>query len=476
MDARDIRIAELERQIAERDQASAELLKQVGALTARVKELEAQLSQNSGNSHRPPSSDGPGNPVKPRPPNAPTGRRPGGQPGHKGKTRQMLPPERVDAIVPVRPSDCEGCGASLSADAVETGTMLHQVTEIPPIVPFTTEYRLATCLCPKCGQLTTANLPHGVPHGAFGPRLQAMIAMMVGQLRLSRRVVHAACKDLFGLDISVGSIQATCERVSSAVAPEVASLAAQIASAPVVHADETGWRQRGERRWLWAATAPHAELFIVASNRGRDALHDLLPEDFHGVVHSDRWRPYERFEATARQLCHAHLRRDAQALIDRGGEAQPIGQALLAESDRMFHIWHEFQRDEIDAAQMARKLVPVRARWAKISKAAKNSGDRKARALGTDLLRLWDALWTFVYVDGVEPTNNDAERALRHAVIWRKTTFGNASDAGAAFTGRILSVIGTAKRRGVGVLGWLHEACLAALSQVAPPPIALPSG
>lgn len=472
MDPRDARIAELERQVAERDAIIAKLLKQIETLAARVAELEARLAQNSGNSHRPPSTDPPWAKQKPRPPQAPSGRRPGGQPGHKGKTRQMLPPERVDAIVPVRPSVCSTCGASFPLTGGEWATTVHQVTEVPPVVPITTEYRVVTCCCGKCGQLTAARLPDGVPTGAFGPRLQAMIATMVGQLRLSRRMTQVACKDLLGLDISVGSIQATCERVSDAIAPEVASIAEQIAAAPWVHADETGWRQRGDRRWLWAATAEHAELFLVASNRGRDALGDLLPETFRGVVHSDRWRPYERFEAEARQLCHAHLRRDAQGLIERGGEAKPIGEALLAESDRMFHVWHRFQRDEIDAARLARDLVPIRMRWAKVAKAASQSCDKKARALGKDLLRLWDALWTFVDVEGVEPTNNEAERSLRHAVIWRKTTFGNASDAGATFTSRILTVLGTAKRRGVKALDWLHQACLAALDHIAPPPLA----
>jgi transposase len=266
-------------------------------------------------------------------------------------------------------------------------------------------------------------------------------------------------------------VQATCERVSAAVAPVVDGIRQEVALAPTAHADETGWRQHGKRAWLWTATTPGAAYFVLAKSRGRDSLALLLPTDWAGFLHVDRWRPYEVYDARHRQLCHSHLRRDFQGAIDRGGNAKGHGEWLLAESNRLFHVWHAFDRGEITRAGMIATMRPVQMRWGRALARAADSTDRKTRALAKDLIRQWPALWTFVYVDGVEPTNNEAERALRPAVLWRKGSFGTGSDAGSAFVARMLTVIETARRRGVHVLDWLEQACRAANAGTAPPPL-----
>lgn len=447
-----------------------ELRARVAALEARNAELEARLAQNSSNSSRPPSSDPAWSRPKRRPPEVPSGRKPGGQPGHKGHAREPVGPERVDEVVDVYPAKCGICGTKLEPDVEGEDVHAHQVTDLAATAARVTEYRLWRKRCPHCGGWTRAKRPAHVPEDAFGPRLKAVVTALTAKYRVSRREVVEVLRDLFGVEMSVGSVQATCERVSAAMAPAVEEVRQEVAKAPAVHADETGWHQKRDKRWLWGATTPGAAFFVLARDRGRPALSLLLPDDFAGVVHCDRWRPYERFGDT-RQLCHAHLRRDFQAAIDRGGVARPIGKQLLALSDRLFRVWHAYQRGESDRERFARDMKPVEDAWEEALGRAFEKGDRKLLALATDLFKQWDALWTFVRVDGVEPTNNDAERALRPAVLWRKGSFGTRSDRGTAFVARSRTVIETARRRGVHILAWLELACSAATLGIEPPPL-----
>ena len=456
--------------IARLEAENARLRERVAELEARLAELEARLRQNSTNSSRPPSSDAPWSKGKRKPPQGPSGRKAGGQPGHEGHAREPVPPEQVDETVDVYPDRCGVCGAELQAEVPGEDAHAHQVTDLPEATARVTEYRLWRKQCPRCGGRTRAKRPSHVPEDAFGPRLKAVVTALTAKYRVSRREMVDVLRDLFGVEMSVGAVQAICERVSESVAPAVEEVRLAVASAPAVHADETGWHQKREMHWLWGATTPDAAYFVLADNRGRAALSLLLPDDFAGVVHSDRWRPYERF-GDARQLCHAHLRRDMQAAIDRGGVARPIGKRLLALSDRLFRVWHAYQRGEIDREQMKRAMEPVQARWEEAAGAAFESADGKLSALGLDLLKQWDALWTFVRVEAVEPTNNDAERALRPAVLWRRGSFGTRSDVGSTFVARLLTVVHTAKRRRVGVVAWLQDACDRAAAGLAPPPL-----
>jgi len=446
------------RTLEEANEIIARLWARIEEQDERIRELEARLAQNSSNSSRPPSTDAPWNKPKRKPPEGPSGRKAGGQPGHFGRTREPVPPEKVDQVVDVMPERCSVCGRDLSPDAAAEDAHAHQVTEIEPRSRVT-EYRLWRKRCPHCGGHTRANRPPEVPKEAFGPRLKATISLLSSRFRMSRREVVEAIRDLFGAELSVGSAQAICEKVSGVVAPATEAVKRDLTAATAVHADETGWAEKAVKAWLWMAATDREAYFVLARDRGRDALAKLLAEEFHGVVHCDRWRPYERFANEWRQLCHSHLRRDFQALIDRGGSAKPIGERLLRNSDQLFHLWHAFQRGEITRKEMARSLVPVRMHIGTALADAKYSDDRKARALAKDLYRQWPALWTFVHTDGVVPTNNQAERTLRPAVLWRKGSHGTQSAAGSRFVERMLTVIHTAKRRGIPLLDWLERAC-----------------
>ena len=425
--------------------------------SARILDLEARLGQNSSNSSRPPSSDAPYNKPKRKPPEAPSGRKAGGQPGHEGRTREAAEPDDVQDRTPTH---CKHCGLEFPPGTAVGDVLVHQSVEIE-VVRRVTEWRLRSCTCPNCKKQTRAERPVDMPQSAFGPRLEAAISMLSARYRLSRREVVEIVRDLFGAGLSVGSVQAICERVSEVIAPAVEAVGKDITVAPVVHADETGWKQKALKMWLWLAATDREAFFVLARDRGRDALAKLLAKEFRGVVHCDRWRPYERFAADWRQLCHSHLRRDFQALIDRGGVAKPLGERLLRASNRLFHLWHAFQRGELTRAEMALALVPVRMHVGTALADALHCDDRKARALAKDLRRQWPALWTFVHTEGVVPTNNDAERTLRPSVLWRRGSFGTQSDAGSRFVERMLTVIHTAKRRGIPLLDWLAAACAA---------------
>jgi transposase len=215
---------------------------------ARVQELEARLGQNATNSSRPPSSDPPERP--PRPPAAPTGRRRGGQPGHPPHQRALVPPEQVEQIVAHWPTHCRGCQAPLVPIAAGE-PVRHQVTELPPVQAVVTEHQLQQVQCAACGTTTCAVLPRDVPAGAFGPRLRATVAVLSGRYRLSRREVVGVCTDVLGAPLAVGSVDRLCQATAQALAEPVAALAQAVQQAPAAHADETSWREAGQRRWLW---------------------------------------------------------------------------------------------------------------------------------------------------------------------------------------------------------------------------------
>jgi transposase len=479
------RVEALERQLAERDVRIATLEQQVSSLLAKVDELtrtigklQARLGADSSNSSRPPSSDPPWkkSKVKRAPPKrkGKGKRKRGGQPGHKGSARAALPPEQVDEFVTVTPTSCGGCGGAVRDDAEFWLGRAHQVTDLPTPLLRTTEFQFMACRCPKCGLLNEAVDSEGVTRSAFGPNIHAQVGILTGRFRMSRRDVRAALATLYDLELSTGAVQSMVDRVSEAVAATVEQVASEVHNAPAVHADETSWPFDGGKGWLWVASTPDAAYFHIDAHRSREALSHLLPADYRGIVHSDRWRPYETYPVQQRQLCHAHLRRDFQALIDRGGRGRPIGKGLLKASDRLFRLWHRFKRGDITRDELWSDTESIRTRWTTLAKRAKKGTHKKARALCKDLLRQWGALWTFLRVAGVEPTNNDAERALRHGVIWRKLSFGSDSAKGAIFAGRILTIVETARRRGLNLLDWMKRAVSANARSLPPPPF-LPS-
>jgi len=435
-------------------------------LEARVRDLEARLGQNSSNSSRPPSSDPPQ--VPRRPPLAPTGRARGGQPGHVAHQRAPIPPERVDRIVDHRPVACGHCAVALPV-AGEPDFVAHHVTEVPPLRAVVTEHRLHRLVCVACGRGTRAPLPLGVPAGAFGPRLQATVATLSGVYHLSQRHVADVCSMVLDAPLAASSVAGLCQATAMALAEPVATLQATLPSAPVANADETRWPQAGRTQWLWVVVTGLATVFTVATSRGSRVIKDLLGEDYRGVLGSDRYAGYAWLDVAWRQVCWAHLLRDLQGLVDRGGEAQAVGTAALALVHDLFTIWHRYRAGALDRAGLSAAMQPIQDAFAGVLEEGARCPDAKAAGLCHALDRLWPALWTFVDEDGVEPTNNAAERAIRPAVLWRKGSYGTQSDGGSRFVERLLTVTATCRQQGRSVLDYLTAVCTAAqLGQPAP--------
>jgi transposase len=283
-----------------------------------------------------------------------------------------------------------------------------------------------------------------------------------GRYRLSRREVADVCAEVLSVTVSVGSVDELCQATAAALAAPVADLHAAVQQAAVAHADETSWAQAGQRRWLWVVVTAGATVFTVASSRGSGVIKGLLGDAFAGILTSDRWSAYTWVAPGRRQVCWAHLKRDFQALVDGGGAARPVGAAASALLARLFDAWHQARDDPAARARVAETIQPIQAEFRVLLEAGRGNASPKAAGLCRALLKLWPALWTFVTVPGVEPTNNAAERALRPAVLWRRGSFGTQSEAGNAFVARLLSVAATCRQQERSLLDYLTAVCTAA--------------
>ena len=440
----------------------------IEGLEVRIHELEARLDQHSQNSSRPPSSDPPSF-KRPQRPSSSGGRKRGGQPGHRGHHRIEYAEAEVDEVVELHPSGCEKCGAQLEGPAQDERWWRHQVVELPEVRVKVTEYRLHSSKCPGCGHRVSAQLPAGVPGRPFGPTLQATAAMLTGRYRLSRREAQQLLEDLWGVKISLGALSKLEEATSDALLGVVKDVAQSVKGALVVNMDETGWREDNARAWLWTAVTEAVSLFHIDPRRSGDVVERLVGDEFRGVVGSDRYSAYKRIPIKQRALCYAHLKRNFQALVDRGGEAGTVGRWGVREIGRLFNLWHSYRNGEMDWGELQRRLKPIKARFGKLLEYGKWVDDRKAWALCRNLSELWDGLWTFSKIEGVEPTNNAAERALRPGVLWRKGSFGSQSTRGSRFVERMMTVSASCRKQKRDLMTFLVEACRAALSGASPP-------
>jgi transposase len=450
--------------------ALAQLRAEVAQLKATVEELAQRLGRNSRNSSQPPSADPPQTMTRPR--REPSGRRPGGQPGHEGQSRTLVPVEEVDVVIPVKPVQCPRCQQPLQGD--DPQPQRQQVTEIPPVKPVIMEYQLHQLRCQACAAVTRAELPVGVPLGAFGPRLQAITALCTGAYHLSKRTTQRVLEDLFSLPMSVGSITHLEQTTAEALAQPLEEARAYIQAQPAAYLDETGWREGRARAWLWTAVTAWVTVFVVRLSRGAKVAHELLGERFWGYLVTDRWSAYTWYPAWRRQVCWAHLLRDIEAMIARGGPSQAIGEALRAQARQMFHWWHRVRDGTLTQASFASYMRPIRREVERVLEAGQQCGVPKTEGVCREILKVRRALWTFVRHTGVEPTNNAAERAIRPGVLWRKGSFGTQSAEGSRFVETMMTVVATLKQQHRNVLDYVTAACEAAL-RGEPAPSLLPT-
>ena len=449
--------------------AQAAVTALVQSFERRIAELEERLGKNSTNSSKPPSSDPPS--VKRRPPAPASGKKRGGQPGHRRHSRPLVPPERLRQVIECKPPACRCCGHDLQGD--DPQPLRHQVAERPPIEPTVDEYRLHRLECPHCGTSTCAALPPGVPTGAFGPRLRAILSVLAGAYRLGKRPIRQLASDLFGLSISVGMIARLERQAAAELQAPVEELRRYVRDADSAHIDETSWKQGRDKAWLWVAVTRLVTVFAIATSRGAEVARDLLGTDRRKVVISDRFKSYTWIKR--RQFCWAHLDRDFQAMVDRGGESAEVGRRLLAHSQRIFDWWHRVRDGTMARATLQSNVAMLRFAFRDDLRRGKACGCAKTAGTCRELLAGETHLWTFVRVEGIEPTNNDAERALRHGVIYRKLSGGTDGESGSRFVERMLTVVATCRQQGINVLDYLTRCYQARLDDEAAPSLLPPA-
>jgi transposase len=335
--------------------------------------------------------------------------------------------------------------------------------EIPPIQPVVTAYQWHQLVCPACGETTRAPWPAGVPSGTYGARVHATVALCTGAYRLSKRMTGQVMDDVFGVPMSVGTVSQSEQATTQVLDPPVEAARACVEAQEVAHLDETSWRQGDKRAWLWVAVTSLVTVFVVRLSRGGQGARELLGEGFAGILVTDRYSAYNWYPVRWRQLCWAHVLRDFEAIRGRGGVCEEIGDALLAQAHPMFSWWHRVREGTLKRSTFRSYMTPLRCEVERLLEAGSQCGVAKTEGTCQEILKRREALWTFVQVDGVEPTNNTAERALRPGVLWRKGSFGTQSEEGSRFVANMMTVVATLKQQQRNVLEYLtaaHEAAL----------------
>ena len=476
--AKDGRIAELEAVVAAQAARIAEQDAVVAAQAARITEQDAKIAQlekqvtellqklgrNSGNSNLPPSSDGPGQRKGPQNRAGLGKRNRGGQKGHRGSRRTLLAAEDVDDIVDLFPSQCAHCSALLP-EIEERWPKRHQFTELPAFEPHTTEYRRHAVQCVCCQHTTRAPLdPSVVPSSPFGPRLMSAVALLSGVYHLSRRKTVRLLSDLVGVNISLGAVSAVEARVSTAVEPAVREACAVVNRAAVKHTDGTSWLRAGKLLSLWTIATSLATVFKILPNGRADTLKNLYGK-MRGILVSDRATALKFWAMERRQICWAHLLRKFVSFAEREDSGGDLGRELLEYTSLVFRYWHDLRDGKLGRDEFRTWMAPVRQQFEQLLERAVKADLEEVSGSCQDMLEHRMALWTFVDRDGVEPTNNHAERELRAFVLWRKRSFGSQSERGDRFAERLMTVAHTARKQSKNVLEFLTACCVAAVDK-----------
>jgi transposase len=448
-----------------------DLAARVQQLEERLTRMEAQARQDSLTSSKPPSQDPPKTRAQRRAESRAKAkelmrregerRKAGGQSGHPGAGRELKPEDQVDQIVDHYPEACSGCGRHFDDDQRRAGGRFgrHQVFELPAISVLVSEHRTHQLRCRRCRAKTSAQLPQMLAESVFGPRLQAAVVTLTARHRISRRGITELARDLFGVMLSTGSVDAICQRASDALAGPHCHLQDWVLDQAAVHVDETGWRTRGEGRALWTATTSEATLLQIAEHCDREQFNALVGTAYAGIVISDRWNGYSHLDPHRRQVCWSHIQRDFRRHSEGLGEQKTFGEEGLELTRRVFAAWRAYQHEHHDRLQLQTEIAPLQTELRALLETAspKKARNRWHRQFANNLLKVWPALWTFLTIDVVEPTNNPAERALRAPVIHRKVSLGTQSKNGERFAERALSAAATCRQQRRSLFTYLSE-------------------
>ena len=426
---------------------------------AEIDRLKARKPKTSRTSSKPPSTDAPW--AKNASKKKPSGRKRGGQPGHKGAQRKPAPPEDVDETKMVKPSHCSSCTEPLFGE--DPNPWRHQIIDIPPVKPYITEYVLHRLTCEGCGEETKAELPPGVHASNFGPNIAAQVALLTGEYRMSRRSVQRWFADACGIEISLGALSNIERRITDGLEGSHAEALASVAESPTKHLDETTWRESGSLSWLWAGVGEEATAFLIRDSRRAEVAKELIGEEPSGVTISDRYGGYSFIPLDRRQVCLAHLIRDFRAMAEGEKELRWIGEGLLALIDEVLRLWHLHKDGHVGRADLKRWIRPLRARMLAVLDAGARSRGYETPSKCRGILKTEPAMWTFVSVEGVEPTNNVAERAVRPVVIHRKTSLGSQSRRRSDFVARMQTASATLRQQGESLFRFVGDVARAVL-------------
>ena len=460
--------------LEEMGQRVGQLEKELGQLQEQQQLLREKTKQTSSNSSLAPSLDPPGAAKSKR--KRKSGKKRGGQPGHEGHSRPLYPVEQCESVTDYYPQTCKCCAQKLLGE--DANPYRHQIVEIPPLRPQVTEYRLHQLVCSECGSATRAELPADVAYSGYGPRVVGTVALLSGLYRHSQRMVVSAMADLFEVSMSLGSVNNLRQEASRAVAKAVEEAQQYVQQQPVVGADETSWAQgnadggnaSGTKAWLWVAVTPLVTFFQVLLSRSTEAAQTLLGARFGGILTSDRHGAYNWVNLERRQLCWAHLKREFIKISERTGVSAQLGIDLLEQQKQLFQLWYQVRDGTLTRDDFIQSAHPIRVQVKALLQQAADYeiGTKEKTPLAhtvrtcRQLLKVEPAMWLFVTVAGVEPTNNAAERAIRPAVLWRRTSFGTQSQAGSHFVARMLTVVTTLRSQQRHVLDYMTATCRAA--------------
>jgi transposase len=423
-----------------------EALAEIKILKAKIKDLEEKLNTNSSNSSTPPSQDPFRSPKRKKP----TGRKQGAQSGHIGHRRSLYPLEKVKKVHDLKPVACSNCQSHVF-DQEAVSIEIRQVIELPEAPPEVTQYNINTCRCSSCGKHVKADIPAEAQYG-FGPRLMGFITSLTGEFRLSKRQVTALMGKI-GIKICSGSVCKIHERASEILDKPYEEIKKHTLQQGHLNADESSWKTLAQKRWLWIGHGKDSVFFKIKASRSAQAFREVFGT-FKGGLTTDRYNAYNSHEGK-RQLCWSHTDRDFEKIAERSGFDKVIGETLLGCKTKIFDLWHQFKDDRIERKELIKNIeagpkedLKVILKVGALHRDCRN----KTKATCIDFLQRFDMLWIFVYKDGVEPTNNAAERGLRHGVIWRKLSHGSQSEAGERFVERVMTVAATLKLRAANTL------------------------
>ena len=443
--------AKLEESLVVTEQLAGIIIK----LDQIIDDLIERLNLNSNNSSKPPSTNLHKKPKSKKN----SGRQRGAQFGHKGKFRELLPPEQVDQFVTCLPLEHCECGGNVELNNKKFHR--HQVYEIPQPHYITTEYQIFFGICSCCNKKHTGQLPAGVTFKMFGPKTYALLSLLTSRYRLSKMLAKKLLAEIYSLPISVGSVSNIEGRVSLAITEPYQEVADTLKKEPIVHIDETGCKQSNKNGWLWVLTTFKLTLFLLSHSRGRKVAKELISQYQNRIIISDRYSSYNYIPDRNRQICWAHLKRDLQRIADRRGISGKLGYSLLKTYRNIFNIYntttHDYRLNHNKTKKRVKRLIR---KFENLLLYGSQCGNKKTEQTCSNIINVNASLWTFLSNKQVEPTNNQAERQLRPIVIWRKLSFGTQSDRGSRFVERIFTVTCTCIQQGKSALSFLEQAVI----------------